>query len=89
MNSIKQIRQALGMKQTQMAAAIGCSQGAISFYELGRNDPPPDVATVVIGLARSLNLDIGYDHVYGAKPIPQVTELNASGQEQGQAAAGA
>lgn len=75
MNAIKQIRQALSMSQDAMAAALGCTQGAISSYEVGRNDPTPDTARQIIEMAKARGLSVGYDHVYGAKPVPRVRRI--------------
>lgn len=74
MNGIKDIRLALGMTQDAMAAALGCTQGAISSYEVGRNEPTPDMARLVIGLAKARSLNIGFDHVYGAAKVPQAPD---------------
>lgn len=77
MNAIKQIRQALGLSQGAMAKELGCTQGSISFYEVGKNDPTPDTAREIIAFARKRGLAIGFDHVYGAAEVPQLTPAPA------------
>lgn len=77
MNQIKEIRQALGMTQDAMAQELGCRQGAISFYEVGRSDPLPDTAREIIKLARSRGLAIGFDHIYGEAKIPALEPATA------------
>lgn len=72
MNAIKQIRQTLGLKQRELADAVGLFQTAISFYEVGKNDPTPDTARKIVKFARSRGLMIGYEHVYGDEPVPEL-----------------
>lgn len=50
-----------------MAAALGKSQGNVSFYESGQTIPP-DVAKVLIEVAAKHGVTITYNDVYGAKP---------------------
>lgn len=80
MNQIREIRQALGLTQDAMAQALGCRQGAISFYEVGRSDPLPDTAREIIKLARSRGLPIGFDHIYGDAEIPKLESSTADAQ---------
>ena len=57
------LRQARGMTQIQLAAAIESTQRAISYYETGGGYPAPQV---LIALARVL--DVTSDELLGLKP---------------------
>ena len=57
------LRQARGMTQIQLAAAIESTQRAISYYETGGGYPAPQV---LIALARIL--DVTSDELLGLKP---------------------
>jgi len=65
-NNLKQVRKRLGLKQRELAAAIGVSKGNISHYECQRQLLPPTVAQSVIALAAQHGLQIGYDDIYGS-----------------------
>lgn len=73
MNSLKAIRERLGVTQAELGAAIKVSQGNVSFYEKGQTIPP-DVAERLIGYANGKGLPISFDHVYGGLAIPQVAK---------------
>jgi len=67
-NNLKQVRKRLGLKQRELAAAIGVSKGNISHYECQRQLLPPTVAQSVIALAAQHGLQISYDDIYGSTP---------------------
>lgn len=69
MNAIRPIRERLKLTQQALADALGCTQGNVGHYERGQTIPP-DVAKRLIEVAGSKGLRIGYDHVYGAMPLP-------------------
>lgn len=71
MNALRSIRERLALSQAQLAAALGMTQGNVSFYELDKQPVPPPVAGKLIELARDSGLQISYDHVYGAQPLPE------------------
>ena len=39
MNRIRQARQAIGITMRQLGQKVGCSEAAISNYELGKREP--------------------------------------------------
>jgi len=67
MNSIKLLRERLGVTQEAMAAGIGVTQGNVSNYERGQQ-MPPEVARKLITYAHGLGHAITFDDVYG--PLP-------------------
>lgn len=69
MNAIRPIRERLKLTQQALADALGCTQGNVGHYERGQT-LPPDVAKRLIEVAAQKGLRIGYDHVYGAIPLP-------------------
>jgi putative transcriptional regulator len=73
---IKAIRKLLGMSQAEIAEHLGCRQGNISFMERGQT-VPPESARRLIELARSRGVELSYDHVYGARPVPVQHEVAA------------
>lgn len=66
MNSILSIRKKLGMQQAEFADAIGVSQGNVSHYETGRNDPSLEVARRVVSLAKDRGEKISLEDVFPA-----------------------
>jgi len=64
-NNLKAVRQKLGLRQADLASAIGVSKGNISHYECQRQLLPPTVAQRVIALAAERGLQISYDDIYG------------------------
>lgn len=64
MNAFLDIRKQLQVSQAEMAAALGISQGNVSFYETGKQNVPPPVAAKLIEFARSKGLAITFDSVY-------------------------
>jgi len=75
-NNLKQVRKRLGLKQRELAAAIGVSKGNISHYECQRQLLPPTVAQSVIALAALHGLQISYDDIYGSTPSIASTKEN-------------
>lgn len=71
MRPIQIIRTRLSVSQAQLAEALGCAQSNVSNYERGQTIPP-GVARELIAFARARGLQLTYDQVYGAEPIPQV-----------------
>lgn len=65
---MKIIRKQLGFSQADIAAAIGCTQGNVSFYERGQTIPP-EVARKLIAVARRNGLMLTFDMVYGAEEV--------------------
>ena len=75
MNTIKSIRERLGVTQAARAEGIGCTQGNVGHYERGQT-VPPEMARRLIDFARAHGHAISFDDVYG--PIP-ATEPAAAG----------
>lgn len=63
MNTIKTIRERLGVTQSALAEKMRCSQANISFYERGQT-VPPDRAKALVDYAQTLGLDITFNDVY-------------------------
>lgn len=68
MNTIRRIRERLGLTQAALARGLGLSQANIAHYEKGQT-MPPDVARRLIGLARERGCALSFDHVYGAREL--------------------
>lgn len=64
MQSIRDIRERLGMTQEAIADGIGVTQSNVSHYEQGRQQMPPDVARRLIALAHSLGHELTFDDIY-------------------------
>ena len=76
MHHLKLIRERLGVTQQVLAEGIGCTQGNVGHYERGQT-LSPEMAAKLIAFACSRGLRIGYDHIYGDAPLPQ---LDAEGR---------
>lgn len=70
MSTFKAIRQCLGVTQAEIARALDTSQSNISFLERGQT-VMPDMAAKLIAYAATLGLQLSYDQVYGAVPLPE------------------
>lgn len=70
MSRIKEIRERLGLTQTELAEGIGCTQGNIGHYERGQV-LLPDRAERLIDLAARQGLKLTLDQVYGRMPLPK------------------
>jgi len=70
MNTVRAIRQRLGVKQAELATALGVSQGNVSFIERGVQEIQPDAARLLVAFAREKDLAITLDQVYGLEPLP-------------------
>lgn len=64
MNSIKAIRERLGVTQAQLAAGLEVTQGNVSFYERGQG-MPATVAAKLIAFAAQRGATLTYDDIYG------------------------
>lgn len=69
MRPFRAIRERLSLTQAQMATALGCSQGNVSFYERGQV-VPPSVARRLIDLARERGVALSYEHLYDGVGLP-------------------
>lgn len=75
MNTIKTIRDKLGVTQAQLAVALERSQGNVAFYERGQM-MPPDVAKRLIAFARGRGVVVSFEDIYGAvPPEPELASL--------------
>ena len=71
MRKMQIIRSRLGMKQSELGDALGCSQMNVSYYERGQ-DVPPKVARKLIEVAAARGLVITFDHIYGDADVPRM-----------------
>lgn len=71
MNQVKAIRERLGVTQKMLGAGIGCTQSNVGHYECGQT-VPPDMAEKLIIYATCRGLTIGFDHIYGNAPVPDL-----------------
>ena len=67
MNSIKAIRERLGVTQSELAKGMGCTQSNVSFYEQGQT-VPPQAAKALIAFAASKGHAVTFDEIY-AEPV--------------------
>ncbi|MDH1251039.1 helix-turn-helix transcriptional regulator [Comamonas thiooxydans] len=74
MQNLKIIRERLGLSQEAMGSVMGCVQGNITAYERALNPRPIPAprASKVIEYAASKGLHIGFDHIYGTAPLPEI-----------------
>lgn len=74
MNPFRQVRNAAGLSQAQLAAKLKVSQSAISQYERGTIQPGIRLAKRLVLLAADSGLSISLDQVYeqseAARPPP-------------------
>lgn len=70
MNNIKAIRDRLGLTQAALAEGMGCTQGNVGHYEKGQT-VPPDAARRLIAFAKTKELDLTFDDIYGNTDLPQ------------------
>ena len=72
MNTIKSIRDRLGVTQSVLAAGMGCTQGNVGHYECGQT-VPPHAARRLIEYAGSLGHIVTFDEIYTrpAKAVEQ------------------
>lgn len=82
MQSVREIRERLGLTQGAMADGIGVTQSNVSHYEQGRQQIPPDVARRLIALARRHGHELTFDDIYAAQGAPPTPESAPSGQER-------
>ena len=73
MNTIKSIRERLGVTQTALAAGMGCTQGNVGHYERGQT-VPPDAAKRLIDYAGSLGVVISFNDIY----MPELAQAHAN-----------
>lgn len=64
MNTIKAIRERLGLTQSALAEGIGCTQGNVVHYERGQT-VPPEAAKRLIAFAATKGVVVTYEDIYG------------------------
>jgi putative transcriptional regulator len=64
MNTLKVIRQKIGVTQAELAAALGVTQSQISKYERSDQDIPPAVARALIQYAQTKGKRFTFNDVY-------------------------
>ncbi len=69
-NSVKAIRERLGLTQSALADGIGCTQGNVWHYEQGQT-VPPDAAKRLIVFAASQGHEVTYEQIYGVATAPE------------------
>lgn len=69
MNTIKFIRNRLGVTQSVLAIGIGCTQGNVGHYERGQT-MPPDAAKRLIDYAAGLGHAITFNDIYAPELAP-------------------
>jgi putative transcriptional regulator len=69
MSTIKEIRDRLKLTQTELGAAIECTQGNVGHLERGQT-MQPDTAKKLIAVAKERGLELTMDQVYGLTPLP-------------------
>lgn len=61
---IKSLRADLGISQAKLAAHLGCTQGSVGHYEVGRQVIPPERAAALIVFAAQHGKPVTWDDVY-------------------------
>lgn len=69
MSQIREIRERLGVTQTDLGRALGCTQGNVGHYERGQ-PLPVDKAERLIEFAATKRLRLTLDQIYGRTPLP-------------------
>ena len=64
MNPILELRKQLGVSQSELAAAIGVTQSAISQFEKDSATPSPDTVKKLIDFARTRGVEVSFDSIY-------------------------
>lgn len=64
MNPILEIRKQLDVSQSELAAAIGVTQSAVSQFEKGLATPSPDTVKKLINFAKTKGIDVSFDSIY-------------------------
>lgn len=72
MNTIKAIRERLGLSQLALGRGIGCTQGNVFHYERGQT-LMPDAAKRLITFCAEHGLILTMDQLYGLQPLPEPT----------------
>ena len=89
MNAVKLCRKRLNLTQSALAAALGVSQGNVSFYEQGQTLSPA-VAAKLIEFAASRGVAITYEEIYEpyavTVPHAEAKEPAARANEEAKAA---
>ncbi|MDQ1924570.1 helix-turn-helix domain-containing protein [Massilia pseudoviolaceinigra] len=75
LSHMRQIRNRLGMSQTDLANVLGVVQASISHYESGVALPSPQVAALLIKYAATSGVSITFDDIYGPSPLVCRTEI--------------
>lgn len=83
MNTIKRLRERLGVTQTALGEAIGCTQGNIGHYEQGQTMPPL-VARKFINFAKTKGVVFSFDDIYAPDPDTpkRAKDVPAAGADQ-------
>lgn len=74
MSQIREIRERLGVTQTELGRALGCTQGNVGHYEGGQR-LPIERAERLIEYAATKRLSLSLDQIYGRKPLPRVKQV--------------
>lgn len=67
MNNLKLYRVKAGVTQTDLADAIGLTQGAVSHYEAGRRLPTLDDCRLIVGAFNKMGINVTLDDVFPPK----------------------
>lgn len=74
MSTIKAIRELLNATQSELAQALGCTQGNVGFYERGQALPVDRAERLIAFAAKKKHLNLTLDQVYGRRPLPKAAE---------------
>lgn len=69
MNAILSIRRRLGVTQSELAQALGCTQGNVHHYERGQTVLPA-VARRLIAFAAERGEVVTFDQIYADEAVP-------------------
>jgi len=66
-NRLRELRESKGLKQKELAAQLGLTEGAIGLYEIGRRNPPIDTLNKLADF-----FDVSVDYLLGRTDIPNL-----------------
>jgi transcriptional regulator with XRE-family HTH domain len=75
MQSIRELREAAGLTQMQLAVAIGASVSAVYKWERGINKPKASHLKAMARLFQVNMEDIDFEGEVQLTPVPQATEI--------------
>ncbi len=67
MNTIKEIRDSLGLTQSDLANELGITQGSVNHYENNRRTPDIDMCREIVAALNKNGASVALDDVFPPK----------------------